>query len=622
MNSFKLTIMNFRRNLKAYGLYLMAMVFSVATYYNFTSMRYNPQFLEVKNISMYIESTSMTASILMILFLVFFIMYSSNFFLNYRKKEIGLYGLMGVDNYKVAFIFALEGLLLGIMSLLIGLFLGLLFSKLFLMLLARAALLNMRIDFFISKKAILETIIAYSIILFISFLKGYLEIIRTNLIDLMNTLRKAEELPKVNYLKGFASLVTIGIAYYIAVNYGSYGFAVALFWSVILVILGTYWLFGSFMPMLVRLLVNRKKILYRGTNIISISNIAFRIKDNYRTFAAVAVLITVCITSFGTVSSLKYFLAKNHRIEVPYTISFISSEQEEIERVEEIIADSNRSIELRQQADFLIVPQSGVVVVNSSTFESLLTALNVRDRGKILARAGQLEDGVIYVERPGVLMDLVERKEVEVGDKVYEIKLQAKVPLFGNGLPYTAIVVNDREYEALRLKYEEKQFNGIILDNPEGIRDLTFRLAEVLTEESGLYTYFMAGAMMYDLVGIVYFLGAFLFLVFVFATGSIIYFKILTESFRDRAKFEILKKIGTTEQEIHQSVSKQVGLFFALPLVAGIIHSLVAISVLSDLMNYSLIRPVIISIVVFIIDYGLFYIFTRRKFVDVVVMKG
>lgn len=622
MNSFKLTIMNFRRNLKAYGLYLMAMVFSVATYYNFTSMRYNPQFLEVKNISMYIESTSMTASILMILFLVFFIMYSSNFFLNYRKKEIGLYGLMGVDNYKVAFIFALEGLLLGIMSLLIGLFLGLLFSKLFLMLLARAALLNMRIDFFISKKAILETIIAYSIILFISFLKGYLEIIRTNLIDLMNTLRKAEELPKVNYLKGFASLVTIGIAYYIAVNYGSYGFAVALFWSVILVILGTYWLFGSFMPMLVRLLVNRKKILYRGTNIISISNIAFRIKDNYRTFAAVAVLITVCITSFGTVSSLKYFLAENHRIEVPYTISFISSEQEEIERVEEIIADSNRSIELRQQADFLIVPQSGVVVVNSSTFESLLTALNVRDRGKILARAGQLEDGVIYVERPGVLMDLVERKEVEVGDKVYEIKLQAKVPLFGNGLPYTAIVVNDREYEALRLKYEEKQFNGIILDNPEGIRDLTFRLAEVLTEESGLYTYFMAGAMMYDLVGIVYFLGAFLFLVFVFATDSIIYFKILTESFRDRAKFEILKKIGTTEQEIHQSVSKQVGLFFALPLVAGIIHSLVAISVLSDLMNYSLIRPVIISIVVFIIAYGLFYIFTRRKFVDVVVMKG
>ena len=84
-----------------------------------------------------------------------------------------------------------------------------------------------------------------------------------------------------------------------------------------------------------------------------------------------AVLITVCITSFGTVSSLKYLWQEKLRIEVPYTISFISSEQEEIERVEEIIADSNRSIELRQQADFLIVPQSGVV---SGEFQYTLRA--------------------------------------------------------------------------------------------------------------------------------------------------------------------------------------------------------------------------------------------------------
>ena len=96
----------------------------------------------------------------------------------------------------------------------------------------------------------------------------------------------------------------------------------------------------------------------------------------------------------------------------------------------------------------------------------------------------------------------------------------------------------------------------------------------------------------------------------------------MTESFRDRAKFENTEENRDNRAGNYQSVSKQVGLFFALPLVAGIIHSLVAISVLSDLMNYSLIRPVIISIVVFIIAYGLFYIFTRRKFVDVVVMKG
>ena len=143
--------------------------FSVATYYNFVSMRYNPQFLKTKDLTIYVQSSSLTASLLMILFLVFFIIYSSNFFLNQRKKEIGVYAFMGIDNYKIAFMFATEGLLLGILSLVIGLLLGTLFSKLFLMLLAKAALLNMRIDFFISKKAIVETVVVYSAILFVSF---------------------------------------------------------------------------------------------------------------------------------------------------------------------------------------------------------------------------------------------------------------------------------------------------------------------------------------------------------------------------------------------------------------------------------------------------------------------
>ncbi|MCW7999929.1 ABC transporter permease, partial [Clostridium sp. cpc1] len=131
MNSFKIAIVNFKRNIKTYGLYVMAMIFSVATYYNFLSMRYNPQFLEHEEASGYIQSTAMSASVLMVIFLVFFIVYSTNFFLNQRKKEIGVYAFMGIDNSKVGFIFASEGLLLGLLSLIIGLGVGILFSKLF-----------------------------------------------------------------------------------------------------------------------------------------------------------------------------------------------------------------------------------------------------------------------------------------------------------------------------------------------------------------------------------------------------------------------------------------------------------------------------------------------------------
>ncbi len=133
---------------------------------------------------------------------------------------------------------------------------------------------------------------------------------------------------------------------------------------------------------------------------------------------------------------------------------------------------------------------------------------------------------------------------------------------FGRGVPFPCLVVDDDEYEILKSNFSEKQFNGIILDNPENTKDLTFKLVKVLSEESWLYTYFVAGATFYDFTGIVYFLGAFLFLVFVFATGSIIYFKILSESFGDKNKYEILKKLGTTDLEIHESISKQIGMFF------------------------------------------------------------
>lgn len=619
MNSFKIAIVNFKRNIKTYGLYVMAMIFSVATYYNFLSMRYNPQFLEHEEASGYIQSTAMSASVLMVIFLVFFIVYSTNFFLNQRKKEIGVYAFMGIDNSKVGFIFASEGLLLGLLSLIIGLGVGILFSKLFMMILAKVALLNMKIDFFISKKAIIGTIIVYSIILMFTFLKGYISIIRSNLIDLINSLKKEEELPKVNYFKGIVSIIIIGIAYYVAINYEKIGFGTSLLTTILLIILGTYWLFGSFFSMIIRHYINKKSFLYKGVNIVSFSNIAFRIKNNYKTLTAVAVLITTCITSFGTVSSLKYYVEKNRKIEVPYTISYVSDNKEQIDKADEIIKKSKNTIKLKERTNFFYVPDNEVVVIKLSDFKDILSGLGVEDREDIISQFNLSKNEVGYIERPQTMMSLIETDGIKIKDKKYDIKVSTKVPLFGNGLNFPCIVVNDKEYEILKANFIEHQFNGIILDNPKNIKDLTFQLAELLSpKESSLYTSFVADASFYDFTGIIYFLGSFLFLVFVFGTGSIIYFKTLSESFRDKGKYEILKKLGMTDLEIYKSVSKQVGISFILPLIVGSIHSIVSILALSNMMKFNLLIPTIMSIGIFTLVYGIFYIFTIRKFMSIV----
>ncbi|SJZ74779.1 hypothetical protein [Garciella nitratireducens] len=373
-----------------------------------------------------------------------------------------------------------------------------------------------------------------------------------------------------------------------------------------------------FFSMVIRHYINKKDFLYKGTNIISISNIAFRIKNNYKTLTAVAILVTTCITCFGTVSSLKYYVDENHKIEVPYTITYISDDQEEIKKVDKIIANSNHKIELKEKANFLYVPDCEVVVVNLSTFKKIISDLKVKNSENIISKFDLSKDEVGYIERPGVMMSIIAKNDIVLGDKKYDVKVNTKSPLFGNGVPYPCLVVNDDEYEILKSNFGEKQFNGIILDNPEDTKDLTFELAKVLSEKSWLYTHFVAGATFYDFTGIVYFLGVFLFLVFVFATGSIIYFKILSESFEDKNKYSILKKLGTIDLEIHEAVSKQVGMFFILPLIVGIIHSVVAISVLSNIMKCSLIKPTIISISIFAVIYGIFYVFTRKKFLDIV----
>ena len=106
-----------------------------------------------------------------------------------------------------------------------------------------------------------------------------------------------------------------------------------------------------------------------------------------------------------------------------------------------IIENSNHNVEQREKANFLFIPDSQVVVVKLSTFQRILTDLNVKDREKLISKMGQLREEVVYVERPGILMNMLEKKDIKVGDKTYKIKAGVKVPLFGSGVPFPCLVV-------------------------------------------------------------------------------------------------------------------------------------------------------------------------------------
>lgn len=617
MSSFKIVMINFKRNFRTYGLYIMSMIFSVATYYNFLSMSFNPQFQDTKEISMYVSIASGAATFFMTLFLVFFIIYSSNFFLNQRKKEIGLYSFMGVDNKKIGVIFASEGLLLGSISVVLGIFIGIICSKLFLMIMGKVAILNMTFDFFISKKAIFITIVNYGIVLGFSFMKGYISIVKSSLIDLLNAAKREETLPKLNYLKGISSIIILGLAYYVALNYKGLGFNLSLYGAIILIVIGTYWFFGSFLSILIRKFINNKSFLYKDKNIVSYTNIAFRIKDNYRTLAAVAVLITACLTSFGTVSSIKYFVKENRTIEAPYTLSFIEKSEQDIKNVEKVINDLDYDIKLKKELNFINVDE-GYSVIKSSDFKSLVEDLEVDNKEKLISKFDMNSGEIGYVESPGLVMSLIGQRDVKINGRTYPVEVTGKAPVMGISMAKSTLVINDLDYNNLRKDHVEERFFGFNFNNQVDEEKLILNALPFLTEENRMGSTFLLDTSFYNFAGIIYFLGGFLSFVLIFATGSIIYFKILSESYKDINKFKIIKSIGTSNKEIYKIVSKQVRLLYLFPLILGIIHSSVAIYVLSMLMNYMLIIPTIISIVVFITIYGMFYIYTTKKYIRII----
>ncbi|MBW9144980.1 ABC transporter permease [Clostridium sp. CM027] len=653
MNSFSIAFDNFKRNIKVYSLYIMSMIFSVLVFYNFVALKYNPDFQKANETSYYIKDVSSSVSWLLLLFIIFFIWFSSSFFLNQRKKEIGIYAFMGVSNSQIALIYSIELIFMGITATAVGLLLGIIFCKLFLMMLAKVALLNMKIGFFISTKAIIQTSITFFVIFFLNAVLGYINISRSKLIDLFNATKREEKLPRANYVKGLLSIIFIFTGYYFARNAIGMKFTANLPPAIIFVVIGTCWFFGSVYSIIMKFIINRKKILYNGVNIVCMSNIAFRIKNNYRTLAAVAILATITLTSYGTVASLKYFIGIRDYIQSPYEISYVSSEKTVKQQVRDKLKEYKKDIILEENTEFLIIKphvyvetklkDSETVALKYSDFikiSSDLEAKNINDFKKETLSSGE----TIYVAPPTVVMSLYDYKneKASINNKDYTIKNTLKTPVFGIGIPTSCLILNDEDYDFLKATSDTYQFNGIKINNTDNMKLLKQELYKINSPKepsrenvseniSSFRELFTTNSIKdslrvnaskdtssYNIFGIIYFLGAFLSLVFIIATGSIIYFKIVSEAYLDKNKYVLLKRLGMTEKEIFKATAIQIGMSYLLPLVVGIIHSCVAMSVLSKLMNYNIIVPAISSIVIFVAVYIVYFIATTRKYMKIV----
>ena len=621
MNLFKLSFMNLKQNIKNYGMYVFSMIFSILVFYNFRTLSHSEQFNELQDIKVVSVISAMCAMVLF-LFFIYFISYSSKFFIEQRKKEFGIYTFMGVENKKIALLFAGEGLLIGIIALIGGIFGGILTNKLFLMALVKISNLNKVMKFEISYSAIIDTSCIFIAILIIVFIKEYITLLKTDISKLINATHIYQsDNSKNKTLQGLLGLIIILLAYVLIIYYKKFNimFAVAIMATVIMVILGTVLLFKGFFTFIVGKLIDNKNFLYKNTNIISYNNIIFRIRDNNKVLAQITILITCCLTALTVSLATRTIFTDSKKDDYPYSIMYEGNLNDKV--VEKALSQSKEKIDFK--LDTKIIPlKTKLAYINEadlisySQVKKILNYRNLDNENKFLETDLKNNEAILLIPK-SMINAFNFNVNINLGNEKIKIIDSYSMNLFGRMRnDQGTIIVNDNTYNTLKKQLKEKEINisSITLKNFDNSKEIS----RYIKENSKLQVYSVDNFddSSYSFINAIYFIGMFLALVFIVSVGSIMYFKCISDASKDKERFDTLRKIGTSEEYINKSIYKQIGIFFLFPAIVSIIHSAVASYAVTNLFNQDWKMTMLIITILFIVIYTIYYLITARKYIS------
>lgn len=630
MNFIKLSFMNLKQNLKNYGMYIFSMVFSIVVFYNFISLLFSEQFREIQDLNV-VSALTGVCTLVLSLFFIFFISYSSSFFIEQRKKEFGIYTFMGVENNKIALLFAQEGLLIGIIALIGGILGGILTNKLFLMALAKVSKVNTVIKFEISKEAILVTSVIFLGIMIFVFIKEYIILLRTDITKLINATNIYQtDNSKNKTLQGLLGLLVIILGYIVILYFKKYNipFPAAILATVVMVIVGTMLLFKGFFTFILSKLINNKIFLYKGTNILSFNNIIFRIRDNNKVLGQIAILITCCLTALIVSIATRTIFTEGMESEYPYSIMYQGNLDDNT--VQEALKSSKEKVDFKLETQLMPIDitnngkdQSPIVYIDQidlikySDVKKICKYRNLDNEKKLLS--SNLKDNEAIFIIPKALINAFDFKvSLNLGNENIKIVDAYSMNLFGNyrdAIP--TVIVNDNTYNSLRkdLNNNTENISCITLKN----FDNTGEIAKYIEKNSNLKVYSVDNfnGDSYNFINAIYFIGLFLAIVFVVSVGSIMYFKCISDASKDKPRFDTLRKIGVSQEYINTAIFKQVGIFFLLPLLIAMIHSIVAGYAVTNLFNQDGRLSTLITIVGFSAIYLVYYLLATKKYINI-----
>lgn len=624
MNAYSIALKSFKANMKNYIINIFAMIFSIATYYNYVSIAYNPEVLALEGNSVYVAAVSQMTLFVLFFFLGFFVFYSNKYLQKQKMNELGIFAFMGITNRKIGMMLLLETVFMGLFSYALGIIMGTLFGRMFMMGLAKVAILDITVGYYVSFEAIRDTGIVYFMFVLISAGLGYVKVSRSKLIDLFNYSKKENKIPTMNIVRGVLGLIIVLFGYYLVLFSSLSMVIVNGLLAVVIEIAGTIMLYESLITIVLKRLTLNKKIFYNGVNVVSLSNLMYKISENAKSYAVVAILLACAFTSVGTSFSLKYYVDKMYITDSPFTLSYINGDEETDKIFDTRLNELGKSVTLDKTYKFIRdTSENEQIILSRSEFLGLSDDLGNKKINDVKMFPELRGNEVYYVLKSDVLLSFYNQNTVSVFGKELDITRNIQVPVFGSGQPGDYVIVSDALYAELINKGEaEEHIRAVNLSDKDGITDGVIGMFDSMPEDSKLYSVLVADYSRYNLMGAVYFLGSFLGVVFIIATGSIIYFKVTSDAYTEIEKYKTLYKIGMTREQIKESIRRQIRVVFVIPYIIGILHSAVAIYKLSELVKMSLIVPYFTTLLVFTGCYLVFYASALRRYFNLVDPKN
>ena len=668
----KLAATNIRNNRQFYLPYLLAGGLSVAMLYLVLAMVYNPGLREM-NGGQTVAATLSFGGVIVRVFAAIFLFYTNSFIIKRRKKELGVYNILGMEKKHIAKVLSLEMLFTAVVTIAGGLVFGIVFNKLLTMILYRMTGLNASIPFTISTAGCRSVMITFVVIYAAALCYNLMQIKLANPIELLHSGNKGEREPKTKILITLIGVAALGGGYYLALTVGDAVSAITMFFiAVLLVIVGTYCLFTAGSIALLKLLRKNKKYYYQAKHFTTVSGMIYRMKQNAVGLANICILSTMVLVTVSTTVCMYLGIEDILTVRFPKEVivtTHYAAMPENPETIETALDDSlaasgrgilskcgylNMSMTAVRREDGFSVTGIGAGTDYSISDVVVLDIVTKADYEKLTGESiAPLEEGEIAIAAE----PFYEGEILEFEDRTYTVKESLAYPTdeeeylasIANGTAYL-IVPDDAEFEGIfetlarnwdservalninyNLGYEIDGTSEEKIAAESAVRDAVALWVSREAQKNEAYAgcYIEAReenrAEYWALNGGFLFLGLFLATMFLMVTVLIIFYKQISEGYEDKERYAIMEKVGMSSVEVKHAIRSQVSTEFFLPMAVAVIHIIMAFPMIKLILDaFSLTNTTLFALcvagtaLVFFLIYLLVFVLTSRSYYKIV----